>query len=279
MHRQDIRQPAVAGLFYPDSPDEISRQIEDYLEKASKPETLGQNILGGVVPHAGYRYSGGVAAYTYKILAQKQPSTIFIVGPSHREHFESISIYPGTGLETPLGTVPIDTDLADIFTEHPDVIYSDRGYTQEHALEVQLPFLQKVMTQNFRVLPLAMGSQASDLVLELAELMHHHWKSDMMLLASSDLSHFYRYDKAQVMDAKFQELVKKMDIDGLWSALNRHEIEACGFGPVMVLLELARLQGNCKTHILHYANSGDVTGDRDKVVGYMAAIIEQLNDE
>lgn len=275
MAKKRIRHPVVAGLFYPKDPDALRSMIRTCFEDVSSEYTNNRRIWGAVVPHAGYKYSGPVAAHTYQALKNLSPERIIIVGPSHRQYFQGISVYEGAEWQTPIGSVQVDNSFGRELADKGTFESGELGHTEEHAIEVQLPFLQYIYSHDFAVVPITMGSQSPKMVEQLAEALKEHTRENDVILASSDLSHYYSYSKALVMDNRLGELVEKGDITGLWNALDRHEIEACGFGPVMALMELSRRRSEPNPVVLKYANSGDVTGDRDQVVGYISAIFEK----
>lgn len=268
-----IRKPSAAGGFYPAQAKQLRQTVENLLLGFEGELPTAAPILGGVVPHAGYPYSGFVARYTYNAIRALRPTRIFLIGPSHFRYFPGCSVYDGDAFRTPLGEIPVDTELVSRLRPKPPMVLSNIGHGQEHALEVQLPFLQVIYHHGYKIVPIAMGEQKSETVDRLVDILGNVWEEHQLILASSDLSHYYSYEKAMAMDTRFHQLLSKQDIPGLWKALDRHEIEACGFGPVMVLLGLAAKLGFSRMKVLKYGNSGDVTNDRSTVVGYVSAII------
>jgi hypothetical protein len=227
-------------------------------------------------------YSGQVAAHGYKLLQGRDVRTVAVLSPSHMEYFPFASVYDGDAYETPLGRIDVDKDAArTIVSMDPERIrLSARGHLhpgshrQEHALEVQLPFLQTVL-RNFRIVPVVMGDQDWELCSTLGNaLVPHMARSDFIVVVSSDLSHFHGYDTANSLDALFCGLVEDMDPERLYRSVRGNECEACGAGPVIASLVASRQAGATACRILHAANSGDVTGDRHSVVGYASAVIE-----
>jgi len=277
MEKQIIRDPVVAGMFYPKDRGALMRQIESLLNDVDASEESSENLIGAVVPHAGYSYSGPVAAYAYRALQKIRPQHIIIVGPSHREYFKGCSVYNGEIARTPLGDVSLDISLGGKIASFEGIQNSERGHLQEHAIEVQIPFLQSIYSHDFSVVMITMGEQSIQTVNALAEAIHQIWSEDMLLLASSDLSHYYQYDKAKAMDSRFAELIERYDTEGFWKALERHEIEACGFGPVMTLLELGKLITTPRIEVYESLNSGDITGERAQVIGYLSAGVYGTN--
>jgi hypothetical protein len=274
MFNSDVRSPAVAGLFYPDDPDSIHQQLQGFLHEVSPVLEKDLPIRGVVAPHAGFPYSGLVAAYAYKAIAELKPSSVIIIGPSHRLHFDGAAIFNGEAFATPLGQVAIDNDYASRLQEYPGVLLQKNGHENEHSIEVQLPFLQHIYSHDYRIVPVALGSQDSNTIQQLATALKDTWEEQNLIIASSDLSHFYDYDKAMLMDSAFSSLLESGDIDGLWNAINEHRIEACGFGGVLTLLHVLNSWKEQHIEILKLANSADASGDRDRVVGYLSAVVQ-----
>lgn len=274
---QDIRRPAVAGSWYSDDPAELKEELQSYLADAQDFK-LGE-IVGLVSPHAGYVYSGPVAAYAYRQLEGSSYDVVVVIAPSHTEAFPFASVYTRGGYLTPLGLLPVDATLAKAITANRKwVKASDRGHRQEnlgrqeHSLEIQLPFLQLTLG-NFKLVPIVMGDQSEEIVHELAQTLAESLKGKKALLvASSDLSHYHPYDVANRIDSGLVKWVEAYQPDSLLKDLNQQKVEACGGGPICAVMEASRLLGADKSRILKHANSGDVpTGDRRGVVGYLAA--------
>jgi AmmeMemoRadiSam system protein B/AmmeMemoRadiSam system protein A len=274
---QDVRRPAVAGSWYSNDPDELSEELRDYMAHAQNfnlPE-----IVGLVSPHAGYVYSGPVAAYAYRQVEGQNYDVVVVIAPSHAEGFPFASVYARGGYQTPLGVIPVDTSLARaIAANRRWVKAGDRGHRQEtlgrqeHSLEIQLPFLQLALG-DFKLVPIVMGDQNEEVVHELAKALAASLKGKhALLVASSDLSHYHPYDDANKIDAGVLRRVERFETDSLLHDLNGKKVEACGGGPICAVMEASRLLGADKSKVLKHANSGDVPqGDKHGVVGYMAA--------
>ncbi len=274
MVKGPIRESVIAGSWYPGDPDVLRSQILDFLSRAKPPQIEGE-LIALISPHAGYMYSGQVAAYAYKLLEGRPFHTVVIVAPSHRAYFRGVSVYPRGGYRTPLGIVPIAEDLTSRLMETSPVIsYIPQAHAQEHSLEIQLPFLQVVL-KDFRLVPLVMGEHDFHTCQELADAIVEvvKGKEDVLLVASTDLSHFYPYSQAVTLDRVVLEHVEAFDPEGLSKDLRTGRCEACGGGPMVAVMLAARALGADGARVLKYANSGDVTGDRSSVVGYMAAAI------
>ncbi len=272
----EIRRPVVAGAFYPSDPATLAGDVDRYLAAASVAEIEGR-IVGIICPHAGYVYSAGVAAHAYVLLKGLSYDSVIVVAPSHRVAFSGASVYGGAGYATPLGVVSVDRALADAIAEaSPAFRYEPRAHAAEHSLEVQVPFLQRALGE-FAIVPIVMGTQDEGTVRTLAAAIADAVRSaegkSVLLVASSDLSHYHSYDQAVALDSVVVELVEAYDPEGLLAALARGECEACGGGPMAVVMMAARELGARRATVVKYANSGDVTGDRGQVVGYMAGVL------
>jgi AmmeMemoRadiSam system protein B/AmmeMemoRadiSam system protein A len=274
-----VRRQAVAGSFYPGDPKRLRGDVAQMLAAAPAPhDQLRPVIL--VAPHAGYVYSGGIAAHGYRHLEHRPIRKVVVVSPSHIEFFPFVSVFAGGGYETPLGTVPVDQALARSLGDRDGAVrVSDRGHVQddlprrEHALEVQLPFLQVVLG-DFELVPVVMGHQTWEACNALGErLAPLLTRRDVLIVISTDLSHFHSYDSAKKLDATFLRLFEEMDAKRLFDAVERNDCEACGAGPVAAALVACESAGFTRGRVLHAANSGDVTGDRTGVVGYAAAAV------
>lgn len=283
MDRSDrVRPAAVAGAFYARNEESLAKDVEHMLADVPYREHGAPRIL--LSPHAGYVYSGVVAAHAYKQLSSK-PAVVVIIGPSHFESFDYSSLFDGGAYATPLGDVPVDRDISDMLIASGDGIrYADAGHYrptsphQEHGLEVQLPFLQAV-APSARIVPIIMGDQSWQRCVELGEALAPLMeRSDVVIVVSSDLSHFYADEIARRKDARFCELVAGLNPGELHEAIASRACEACGAGPMIAAL-IAGQAHDTTCHILKQTNSGDVSGDRNSVVGYAAAVITNRKPE
>ncbi len=277
MRAEKIRHSVIAGSWYPGNPAILLREINAYLNEAKSPKVKGR-IVGLISPHAGYMYSGPVAAYSYKQLIGEHFSTVIVVAPSHRAYFKGASIYKLGSYETPLGLVPLDYKLIDeLMKLDPMIHYVPEAHSQEHSLEIQLPFLQATLG-DFKLVPIVMGDQSWENCVNLAKAIAAVVKKSpdpnkILLVASSDLSHFHNYDTAVKLDSVVVDAVNDFDPEELNRALRSGKCEACGGGPMITVMLASKALGATKAKVLKYANSGDVTGDRGSVVGYMAAVL------
>lgn len=274
-----VRPAAVAGLFYPADRESLAKEIDQYLA-AAKPEAV-QKLRGLVVPHAGYRYSGPVAAVGYKQIIGREVRTVVLMGPSHTAAFRGAFLSEADAYETPLGRVPVSSRTKQLAAHPPFVTRlegrverppwadesprrppsqgEDLPDTWEHSLEVEVPFLQKTLG-DFQIVPIVFGDVDPEAVArELVKTLD----ATTLLVASSDLSHYYPDQKARGLDTTCIQAV--CQLNGAWMA----EQEACGKGPILTLMHVARAKG-WKAKLLDYRNSGDTAGDRSHVVGYAA---------
>jgi AmmeMemoRadiSam system protein B/AmmeMemoRadiSam system protein A len=273
--KQKIRRPAVAGSFYPADPEELAQTVDDLLAGAPAREIEG-DLVALISPHAGYVYSGHVAAHGYSLLRGRGIRRVVVISPSHLGAFPGIAVFDGDAYETPLGMVPVDKRFARRLADsHMFLRLSGyghdwrEGYRGEHALEVQLPFLQRALG-DFELVPVVMGDQGYEacrvLGRELARLIHGR---ETLVIASSDLSHFHPYHEAVELDKKVTDAVQRWDFYSLSRNFQEDRWEACGGGPVVACLIAAEQLGASRSTLFRYANSGDVpAGDNNRVVGY-----------
>jgi hypothetical protein len=274
--QEKVRPEAVAGAFYPADPQALSQMIDDMLAKATPPPVDGE-ILAAVAPHAGYPYSGPVAAWTYAALKGHKYSRVVVIAPSHYVGFDFTSVYDGDAYTTPLGQVPVDKEFARRLVKMSATIQlSGKGHqaTQdapEHSVEVELPWLQTVLG-NFELVPIVMGDQSYEssraLGVALAKMLRDD--HDTLVLASSDLSHYHTYGEAETIDHKTLNALEAYDYLSMSRNFESRVWEACGGAPIVAAMIYAERMGANKAEVLRYANSGDVNGDRSRVVGYSA---------
>lgn len=274
-----IRRPAAAGTFYPNNSVELTRTIAGLFSDTRK-LALPSRPLAVIAPHAGYPYSGKVAARAYKLLEGEEYDNVVVVSPSHTVFFRGSAIYDGAGYQTPLGVVEIDQPLSQKIAElNPSSVYlSSMGHSTgdtrgEHALEVQLPFLQIVLGK-FKLVAVVMGDQESDSVNALGEALGAALAgTNTLLVASTDLSHFHSEKEARKLDFEVQQAIEKFDPSTLLDTLSDGKGEACGGGPVAAVMLAAKRMGAKEVMSLDYATSGEVTGHFEDVVGYLSAAI------
>lgn len=265
-----LREPAVAGSFYPGDKSTLRRMIESYLKEArSTKESKGQ-LVGFIAPHAGYVYSGQIAAYAYNLIKEKDYETVIIMGPSHRTGFKGASVYNIDNYKTPLGQVKIDMDIAEeLIKSSRQISYVPQAHKLEHSVEVQVPFIQVVQPKAL-IVPMVIGSVSSQNCKKIARaIADAARKGRVLIIASSDMSHYHSYDEAVAMDKKVLQEIEDLAISDLNKMLTSGEGELCGGAPVMILMYVCEQLKAANVSVLKYANSGDVTGDKtQEVVGY-----------
>jgi len=273
------RKPAVAGAFYPASERELRQLIDELLSNAPRVQVEGE-VKGLISPHAGYVYSGIVAACGYNLIKGRGIERVILLGPSHTSYFRGIAVYPEGEWETPLGTVPIDDRTArKILRSGGPYFEAPHLHETEHSLEVQLPFLQSVL-ESFSIIPLLFGFGDADDFISAAEVLSElARKKDTLLLASSDLYHGYSYEEAVKTDSYTLELIKEGDPLNFARALSAERAQACGGWPIVTLMEAMRKIG-AVPKLLYYANSGDITGIKTGyVVGYGSVAFIRIREK
>ena len=266
------RKPAVAGAFYPDNPEELKKVITTYLNKAGEQKING-NIYGVISPHAGYVYSGPIAAYAFQAIKNKDIEVAFVLAPSHRARFQGASVIPGGIYETPLGNVPIDEKIGQQLSEYNTFEFIQEVHQVEHSLEVQVPFLQMVL-KAFSIVPIIIGSVSIDTCKKIAQDIYAVMQNETRkcaIIISTDLSHYHSYNSAVTIDERFIESVKSFDEKKVSEVCSSGKAEACGEGPVLTGIMLSKMLGAKRMEVLKYANSGDTAGSKDQVVGYFSA--------
>lgn len=259
---ETIRQAAVAGLFYSADPIQLQNEIKGYLDAASPAQAGEAQPKAIIVPHAGYIYSGPVAASAYArlLLGREGIHRVVLLGPSHRVPFLGLATSSADAFATPLGDVPLDHQAIKQITSLPQVQLLDQAHSMEHSLEVHLPFLIEVL-DDFTLVPLVVGDSRPE---EVAEVLAQLWGGpETLIVISSDLSHYHDYHTAQRMDQATSEAIVSLQENAIYSE------NACGYTPVRGLLHLAKQKG-LKAELVDLRNSGDTAGDKNRVVGYGA---------
>jgi len=268
----NVRKAAVAGSWYPGTAPALAAAVDRHLVKADR--DVDGDLVALIAPHAGLMYSGPVAAHAYRLLRDRQFDVAVLVGPSHFVGFDGVSIYPSGGFDTPFGVARIDEGCARailsstaIVREHP------AAHAREHSLEMQLPFLAH-LAPGLPIVPLVMGYQTAETAAALAEGLAGALRGRRALLvASTDLSHYHDAATAAELDRVVIDCVSRFDADALQAALDARPDHACGGGPTVAVMRAARLAGARDAIVLDYADSGDVSGDKSAVVGYLAAAL------
>ncbi len=278
----EVRSPAVAGYFYPIDRDELIKLIEDTFKHPIGPGSIPKvskqrrwESVGFIAPHAGYIYSGPVAAHTYYKLAEEgAPETFVIIGPNHTGYGSLVSVYPSGKWATPLGEVEVDSDLARSIVSNSEYAELDiYAHTEEHSIEVQLPYLQYLFGNKFKIVPIVLALQTPEVARDLAKSIYDavaHYNRDVVVIASTDFTHYEPHDIAREKDLKAIEKIIALDAEGFYNTLKELSVTACGPGGVMTLIELTKMihRDKARAELLKYATSGDTSGNKSAVVGY-----------
>jgi AmmeMemoRadiSam system protein B len=265
-----MRRPAVAGQFYPLNPEYLKEELKRCFKGL---EIRERDVLGAVCPHAGYVYSGKVAASVYATLPKAD--TYVLIGPNHTGYGSPVSLSKDTW-ETPLGIVEVDLRLADGFLGSI-VDVDELGHRYEHSIEVQIPFLQYLFGKSLRILPICMGMQDEETAVEVgnlaANLVSKSGKK-VAIIASSDFTHYQPAEIAKKIDNEVIEAILNQDVSEMYDRLYKRNASVCGYGPIAVMLTASKKLGGNRATLLNYDNSGTVSGDMNAVVGYAAIIVE-----
>lgn len=279
MKTQNIRKSVIAGSWYPGTEGELRAQVNEFFENAKKVKIPGE-ILALVSPHAGYAYSGRIAAYAYKQIMGNMYDAVIVIAPSHREAFRGVSIYSKGGFETPLGVVPIAEEIANAIVADDETIRaSTEGHREEHSLEIQLPFLQ-IAVPDLKIVPISIWDYSLENCQRLADAITKAVKGKKVLVvASTDLYHGYSYNECVKADDQTINKILALKPAELCKGIKTEDVQACGAGAVVVAEMVAMNLGGDLAKLLYRANSGDVTGDRSGyVVGYAAIAVYKSNE-
>ncbi len=253
----------ASQTFYPKNKNQLSEKINILLDNVDVKKY--KDPIGFICPHAGYKYSGEVAASSYKYLKNREYEKVIILAPNHFDKFSGINTISDENMWTPLGGIKVVND--DLIKY--GIKKSNLGFGKEHSLEVQLPFLQTTLKEGWSLVPLVMGDKSSKSIYLGSKILEKYVNKNNLIIISSDLSHFYPYEKAVTMDTTMLRLIEDGNISGLEEAFSRGEIKACGFGPIMSFLKMLSAKGlKDNIRILDYKNSKDTTGKKDRIVGY-----------
>jgi AmmeMemoRadiSam system protein B len=269
-----VRPAAVAGSWYPRSAADLQRTVDQYLACADGSQPRVGELVALIAPHAGLMYSGPVAAFAYWQLQERDIDVIVLVGPSHFVSFDGVALFPSGAFDTPLGPAAIDEEIASALTAAAPVISANEApHAREHSLEMQLPFVRRVAPRA-KIVPLLVGYQTAETARTLGDALGEVLRNRRAVaVASTDLSHYHDVTTAARLDGVVIDCVERFDPDGLQAALDRQPQHACGGGPAVAVLRAARLLGATESMVLKYADSGDVSGDKSSVVGYLAAAV------
>ena len=268
----NIRRAAVAGSWYPGTAPALAAALDRHLARVER--DVPGDLVALIAPHAGLMYSGPVAAHAYRLLRDRAFDVAVLVGPSHFVGFDGVAVYPSGGFETPFGVAPIDADCARAIAMATPLVHEQpAAHAREHSLEMQLPFLEH-LAPGVPIVPLLMGYQTAETAAALGAALARALRGrKALLIASTDLSHYHDASTAAALDHVVIDCVARFDADGLQSSLDARPEHACGGGPTVAVMRAARLAGARDAVILNYADSGDVSGDKSSVVGYLAAAL------
>lgn len=268
----DVRSCAVAGSWYPGARAALERAVDAHLAAAAAVDERCPRAI--IAPHAGLMYSGPVAAHAYQVVRGCAYDAVVLVGPSHFVGFDGVSVWPRGAWESPLGSILVADDLASSLASARPLVHENRSaHAREHSLEMQLPFVARLLP-GVPIVPLLMGYQTRATAEQFGDALAGAVRDrQVLLVASSDLSHYHDARAAGALDAVVMRHVEALDDEGLMRALEQEPGHACGGGPMVAILRAARALGATRSRVLRYADSGDVSGDKNAVVGYMAAAI------
>lgn len=271
---KSIKEPNVSGIFYPNDKKELSATIEKMINNA-RPLTANTPISGIISPHAGYIYSGEIAAMAYKTIYGKSYSTVVILAPSHYQNIKKAAIFKSGAFKTPLGQIPIDSNFTTQLLKYETYFEANKNaFNKEHSLEVQLPFLQKSL-DSFSIVPILILPNSYEYYEQISNILASmiSGREDVLIIASTDMSHFKTQEKAKAIDNHTLSFIRKNDTHGLFRNLNTGNCELCGGAGLITLMLTMKKLGADKVQILDYATSADTTNSsKNRVVGYFSAV-------
>lgn len=269
-----LRHPAVAGRFYPGNPDDLRAEARGYLSQANTANQAPVRAVGCIAPHAGYMYSGHVAGAVFARV--EVPKRCIVLCPNHTGMGRALAVMSDGAWQTPLGDVPIDSELAGALKRQFPALQEDSAaHRAEHAAEVELPFML-LRQRELRFVPIALGTSQFEVLEQLGKALADivaAQKDPVLLVASSDMNHYEADAVTRVKDHRAIERILTLDPRGLFDVVTQQDISMCGFGPAVAMLTAARQLGAKSAELVKYATSGDVSGDRDMVVGYAGVVV------
>jgi AmmeMemoRadiSam system protein B len=272
-----VRPSPIAGTWYEGNPKALARVVDQYLDQAELPELSGK-VIAVIAPHAGHIYSGPVAGYAFASVRGTTPDIVAVLSPMHQPYYETLLTTAHSAYETPLGRVPVDPDIVALLDSRlrTSLGYglTPVAYDHEHSLEIELPFLQRALGAGFKLLPVMVRTQSAHVSQQLgADLAETLRGKKALIVASTDLSHFYSQDEAVAFDTEMLRRIESFSPEEVFSAEKDKRGFACGLGALTAVLWAAKAMGASSVKVLRHATSGDVTGDYSSVVGYGAAVI------
>jgi len=274
-----VRKPAVAGSFYPAKKDELLQMIErcfmhSYGPGKKPPASNGKKIIGMVCPHAGYMYSGPVAAHSYYEASSLKADLIVMIGPNHYGIGSGIATMKEGSWETPLGFVDVNINTAAQVVKSSGIVdFDDAAHSEDHCLEVQLPMLQYIYKHRFEILPIILWMQDRETAVDVGKAIAEIAKDkNVLLIASSDFTHYEPNEQAHRKDNELIKTILELDVSRYYTVLERLNVTACGYGAIASIMTAAKILGAMKGELLKYATSGDIAGDKSSVVGYASIL-------
>ncbi|MGI0018041.1 MAG: AmmeMemoRadiSam system protein B [Nitrosotalea sp.] len=274
-----VRTPAVAGMFYPKTTQELKSSIRDcFLHKYGPgklpPSSHDTKIIGIICPHAGYEYSGPIAADSYYAISSQKPDLVIIIGPNHWGIGRDIAVMKEGIWRTPIGDIEVDTEAAIELNKVSKLIEFDSfSHTRDHCLEVQIPMLQEIFSHKFKILPIILIDQSRNTAIEIGKFIAIIAKTrKTIIIGSSDFTHYEPNDFAHEQDKSIIDPIVNLDIDKFYSTLQEKQISACGYGAIASTMIACKELGATKGTLIKYATSGDIAGDKSSVVGYASIV-------
>lgn len=281
MRQLKSRPPAVSGIFYPSNPSELRKSVEQsFLDRKFGPGTIStsyvnRRIYGLVSPHAGYAYSGSVAANGFCQVSNMEYDTVIMTGPNHYGIGSGVATMRETLWKTPMGNVEVNNDFVNRISKDSVIDEDDFSHSRDHCLEVQLPFLQFMKNDNFKIVPIILMLQDIETAREVGKLISHTMKSENtngLIIASSDFTHYEPNAEAHRKDLELIDAISSLEVTSFYETLERLDISACGYGAIASAMIAVKELGATRGELLKYATSGDITGDTSSVVGYASII-------
>ncbi|MEN3047284.1 MAG: AmmeMemoRadiSam system protein B [Candidatus Caldarchaeales archaeon] len=280
------RRPAVASFFYAGTRESLSEEIRSCFlsphgpgRLAERPPPSGDPVPVLISPHAGYVYSGPVAAHGYLELSKRRrPRTVVVVGPNHYGIGSDVSIYPGGKWSTPLGDIEVDVELVSRLAAASDVFTLDEvSHEREHSIEVQVPFIQFVYGEGIKFVPVCMLDQTKEAAIEVGRALAAAVErpEEVAVIASSDFTHYEPHEEAVRRDSAVISRILNLDVDGFYRTMREVDATLCGYGPIAAVIQYAKLKSFTRARLLKYATSGDTGGDRSSVVGYASIAFDR----
>ena len=274
-----VRTPAVAGMFYPKTNQELKSSIKNCFLHNFGPGKLppsldNKKIIGAICPHAGYEYSGPIAANSYYTISSQRPDLVIIIGPNHWGIGRDVALMKEGVWRTPLGDIDVDTESAIEINKICKLIELDYfSHTRDHCLEVQIPMLQEIFFHKFKILPLILIDQSHQTAIEIGRAIAKIAKiKNVMIIGSSDFTHYEPNDFAHMQDESLIETIVSMDVDKFYQVLQEKQVSACGYGAIASTMIACKELGATKSTLIKYATSGDITGEKSSVVGYASIV-------